>query len=94
MIIVAALWIILLLRVHGKGLNQRNNGFGGLGMEIYDLICNDLGGRLISQKVIADWPKLGINMAVNNYALPETSAKYILPICQVPKLLLWIIQHP
>jgi hypothetical protein len=92
MIIVAALWIILLLRVHGKGLNQRNSGFGGLGMEIGSFICGQLGGSLERDRAFADWS--GIKMAVDDYALPGSSARYKIPICQLPKLLSWIIQHP
>jgi len=94
MVKIEVFWLIWLLRSLGKGVNQRNNGFGGLGMEFYDLICNVLGGRLIAHKVYANWEKYGIGMPVGKYALPETSAKYLLPVNQIPRLLYWIIQHP
>jgi hypothetical protein len=91
---IESFWLIMLLRSQGKGITQRNSGFGGLGQELYYFICNVLGGKLIANKVYADWTRYDIKMPINNYSLPETSAKYLIPINQLPKLLYWIIKHP
>jgi hypothetical protein len=94
MLKIEVFWLIWLLRSLGRAVTQRNNGFGGLGHEFYDLICNVLGGRLIAHKIYADWAKFGINMPVGKYSLPQTSAQYLLPVNQLPTLLYWIIRHP
>ena len=94
MIKIEAFWLIWLLRSQGKAAHQRNNGFGGLGHELYDLICNTLGGQLIAYKIYAEWTKFGIRGNLGKYALPETSARYSIPVNQIPRLLEYINRHP
>jgi hypothetical protein len=90
---VEVFWLIWLLRSQGKAIGQRNNGFGGLGIELYDLICNSLGGRLIAHKIYADWAGFGIRGTIGNYGLPKTSEKYLISVNQIPNLLTFINRH-
>jgi hypothetical protein len=72
-------------------LGQRNPV---LGVEIRNLICEELGGRKVARKEMADWGRFGIGMAVGEFSLPKTSASYEVPIDQLPRLLDWVRNHP
>jgi hypothetical protein len=94
MVQIEVFWLIWLLRSQGKAVKQRNNGFGGLGIEFYDLICGSLRGQLTARKVYANWANFGIKWPVGNFALPETSARYLIPVNQIPILFSFISRHP
>ena len=79
--------LIWLTRSLGKAIGVPNRGFGGLGHYFGDLICNQLGGYIITENVPSDWAQAGINGRTGNFALPLTSAEFELPFNQLPRLL-------
>ena len=91
---IETIYLIYLLRIAGKAVAQPNRGTNGLGREIAGLILFDLGGEILDGRAIADWTKfVGLNMPINNYSLPSSSHRFLVPISQLQRLLAWINRH-
>jgi len=81
-------YLIWLLRSCGKAVNMPNNGFGGLGPCIAQLMRNRFGNECIVERdVPTDWGQLGTNLDKGQFGLPQTSAVYEFPINQWPNVL-------
>lgn len=74
-IIIGADELILWLRKNSKAVNIPNDGFNGLGMRIYELICNQLNGVKIGDDLPSYW-SIEDHPRVGKFELPKTSAQY------------------
>ena len=78
--------IILWLRKNGKSRDVANDGVGGLGRKVHDLICNELNGRKIEDDAPSYWPGVDGDHHIGKYDLPRTSAQYVIEIDRVNDL--------
>ena len=68
--------LILWLRKNDKAVNVPNNEVQGLGMKIYELIVNKLGGKKLPEREEAHWANLIDDKNVDKYDLPKSAAQY------------------
>lgn len=78
--------IILWLRKNEKSKDIPNSGTGGLGLKIYNLICNKYNGRKIQDSYSSYWPVVLKNNHIGEYELPQTSAQYTIGVNNLSKL--------
>jgi hypothetical protein len=84
--------IILWLRKNDLTTNIPNEGFGGLGRIIFDVII-ELGGTKIKDNQESFWDIRDDSKNISENFLPKTSAQYEIDISILPKLYEKIIKH-
>jgi hypothetical protein len=77
--------IILWLRKNNLAIDIQNEGFGGLGRIIFDIII-ELGGTKIEDNQEAFWDTCNDSKNISENLLPKTSAQYKIDIAILPKL--------
>ena len=83
--------IILWLRKSNLAINIPNEGFGGLGRIIFDIII-ELGGIKIKDNQESFWDIRNDSKNISEILLPKTSAQYEIDISILPNLFEKIIE--
>lgn len=78
--------IILWLRKNNKAVSIPNDGFGGLGQKIHDLICSKLNGSKINDNDPVYWESEISSKNIGEFNLPKTSAQYEIEISRLSDL--------
>ena len=78
--------LILWLRKNGKAAEIPNDGSQGLGMKIYELVVNILGGEKIEESKPSYWANLMGDKNVDKFGLPKSSAQYEINSSQLETL--------
>ena len=77
--------LILWIRKNNIAMNTPNDGIGGLGRFIYDIIV-ELGGSKIMDHQESYWDIRSDSKNISEIQLPKTSAQYEIDVNVLPKI--------
>jgi hypothetical protein len=78
--------LILWLRKNEKATNIPNDEIQGLGIKIYNLIVDQLGGKKVEDNCPSYWANLGGDKNVDKFGLPKSSAQYEINSSELERL--------
>ncbi len=78
--------LILWLRKNNIGTDIPNDGTGGLGQKIFDIIVTQLSGSKIEDNYQSYWANLDNDKNIGKYNLPKTSAQYQINTNEIGRL--------
>jgi hypothetical protein len=85
-IIIGADEIILWLRKNNKSINVPNDEINGLGIKIFELIVDRLGGKKVIDNNPSYWANLMGDKNIEKFNLPKTSAQYEIDVNKIGEL--------
>jgi len=78
--------LILWLRKNNKATGIPNDGTGGLGQKIFDIIVNQLSGNKVEDNYQSYWASSDTDKNIDKYNLPKTSAQYEINVNEMNRL--------